>query len=156
GVALLLVPPLALVFIALHFRKSRGPALVMLLAGGAAAIPYGASYYERHFVPLKPYEQIVDGELRITLTGLKNFDYSSLRDRREVAVLQMANEDVDDQTLGHLQGMDRLRKLDVSGTRITDDGLALIAALPRLQELYLARTGITDEGFQKYLAPKET
>jgi RNA polymerase sigma factor (sigma-70 family) len=105
---------------------------------------------ERH------HEQIVDGELRITLTGLKHFDYGSLRERREVVVLQMANEDVDDQTLEHLKGMDQLRKLNLSDTRITDKGLALVAELPRLQELYLARTKITDEGFQKHLAPKET
>jgi hypothetical protein len=156
GVALLLVPPLALWFIVAHFRKAWGPVLVLLLAGVLAAIPYGINYYERHFVPLKPYEQIVDGELRITLTGLKDFDYGSLRERREVVVLQMANEDVDDQTLEHLKGMDRLRKLDLSGTRITDEGLALVAELPRLQELYVARTKITDKGFQKHLAPKET
>ncbi len=156
GIGLLLCPPLVLLFIPLHVRKTWKPALVLVLAVVVSAIPYGVSYYERHFIPLKPYEQIVDGELRVTLTGLKDFDYASLRERTDLVVLQMANEDVDDQTLGHLKGMDRLRKLDVSGSRITDEGLALIAALPRLQELYLARTKITDEGFQKYLAPKES
>src|SRR5262249_31993449 len=112
--------------------------------------------YERHFIPLKPYEQVVDGELRITLTGLKDFDYASLRDRRQTVVLQMANGDVDDRTLEYLQGMDQLRKLDLSGTQITDEGLVAVAALPQLQELYLARTKITDEGFQKHLFSKES
>jgi hypothetical protein len=156
GLALLIFPPSALIFIWMHFRKVRAPVVVLVLAALMVAVPYGMAYYERHFVPLKPYEQIVDGELRITLTGLHDFDYASLGERRDVVVLQMANEDVDDRTLDHLKGLDQLRKLDLSGTRITDEGLATIAELPRLQELYLARTKITDEGFRKHLLPKES
>ncbi len=75
---------------------------------------------------------------------------------RSIVVLQMANPDVNDQTLGYLSGMTRLRKLDVSDSQISDAGLALIASMPLLEELYLARTHITDEGFQKHLAPKES
>jgi hypothetical protein len=154
--ALLFVPPLALVFICLHFRKVRGPVLVLVLACVALAVPYGLSYYERHFVPLQPHEEMVDGELRITLTGLKDFDYSTLASKREVVVLQMANDDVDDRTLEHLKGLDRLRKLDISNTNITDSGLTIVAELPQLKELYLARTKITDEGFRKHLLPKDS
>jgi hypothetical protein len=156
GLALLLCPPAAFFFGHRHFRRAVGPLLVLLLAGGVAATPYGLSFYERHFVKLKPYEQRVDGELRLTLTGLKDFDYAAIDGRREVAVLQMANADVNDQTLEHLRGLDQLRSLDLNDTRITDEGLCLLADLPQLKELRLARTAITDEGFQKYLAPKES
>jgi hypothetical protein len=90
------------------------------------------------------------------LTGLKDFDYSTLGVRHEIAVLQMANEDVDDRTLEYLKGMEQLHNLDVSGTRITDEGLRILADLPRLRELRLARTQITDEGFKKYLVPKDS
>ena len=156
GLALLLFPPTAVLFVPLHLRKAAGPLAVLLLAGVVFAAPYGLSYYQRHYVKLGPHERVVDGELRITLTGLTGFDYSSLQTRPETVVLQMANEDVDDRTLEYLRGMDRLRTLDISDSRITDDGLRVLAGLPRLEELYLARTPITDAGFQKYLGPKES
>jgi hypothetical protein len=156
GLALLLFPPAAFFFGRWHFRRAIGPLLVLVLGGVVVATPYGLSFYERHFVKLKPYEQRVDGELRLTLTGLKDFDYAALDGRREVAVLQMANADVDDRTLEHLRGLDQLWSLDLNDTRITDKGLRLLADLPQLKELRLARTAISDEGFKKYLAPKES
>jgi hypothetical protein len=130
--------------------------LVLLLAAVVFATPYGMSYYAQHFVKLGPHERLVDGELRITLTGLKDFDYASLQNRPEVAVLQMANADVDDRTLEYLKSMHQLHYLDLSDTLISDGGLRALADLPRLRELRLARTKITDEGFKKYLAPKDS
>jgi hypothetical protein len=156
GLALVFFPPAALWFIARHFAKAWAPLLLLLLAGLVAATPYGLSYYQSHFVALKPYEQIVDGERRITLTGLKDFDYSTLQNSRDTVVLQMANDDVDDGTLEYLKGMDRLRALDLNDTRVTDAGLRTLAELPALQELRLARTKITDEGFKKYLGSKQS
>jgi hypothetical protein len=153
---LFLFPPAALVFIPRHFSAVRGPTLLLLAAVVLIATPYAASYYERHFVPLEPFEQIVDGELRITLTGLTDYDYAKLGSRRDVAVLQMANADVDDRTLEHLRGLDRLRNLDLGDTKITDAGLRTVAALPALAELRLNRTAITDEGFKQHLAAKES
>src|SRR5262249_41360775 len=120
GAMLIVLPPAALVFIFGHFRKAAAPVCLLLAASLIAADPYAVNYYERHFIPLKPYEQIVDGELRITLTGLKDFDYSALRQKPQVAVLQMANPDVDDRTLEYLKGMHQLKELDLNGTQITD------------------------------------
>jgi hypothetical protein len=76
--------------------------------------------------------------------------------RHEAAVVQMANDDVADQTLEYLRGMDHLYSLDLNGTGITDQGLEILAGLPALRELRLARTRITDEGFKKFLADKES
>jgi hypothetical protein len=156
GLGLLVFPPTAFFFIRRHFRRAVGPLLALVLAALVFATPYGLSYYERHFVKLKPYEQQVDGELRITLTGLTNFDYSVLAARHDVAVLQMANDDVDDSTLAYLRGLEQLRSLDLNGTRITDEGLRVVAELPQLKELRLARTAISDEGFKKYLGTKDS
>jgi hypothetical protein len=116
GIALLVFPPAALLFIWRHFRMAAAPVCLLLLAGVVVAAPYAVNYYERHFVPLKPYEQVVDGELRVTLTGLKDFDYATLREKPQVVVIQMANPDVDDRTLENLKGMDRLAELDLNGT----------------------------------------
>ena len=154
--AALAFPLTAPFYLRRYFRAVRGPVLLLTAAGLLIGVPYGLSYYERHFLPLRPYEQIVDGELRVTLTGLKDFDYSSLAARPDIVVLQMANADVDDRTLQHLRGLTRLRKLDVADTQITDAGLAAIAALPTLAELYLSRTQISDEGFQQHLGPKSS
>src|SRR5437764_486641 len=73
----------------------------------------------------------------------------------EVVVLQMANADVNDETLMFLRGMNQLRELDLNGTQVTDAGLPLLAALPQLKELRLARTKISDEGFRQYVASRE-
>ncbi len=154
GLGVLLVPPLALLFIPLHFRQVRKPLFLILLGLIVGATPYGVNFYHQHFVHLGPREKIVDGELHITLTGWDEKDYSILRYRPSVVVLQMANADVDDQTLTYLDGMEKLRELDLNGTQISDEGLALLARLPALEELRLARTRISDDGFQKHLAAK--
>jgi hypothetical protein len=156
GVAVLLFPPSALIFVSVHFRRARGPLLVLVLAGLIFATPYGLSYYERKFGKWAPYEQVVNGEVRLTLTDVPAFDYSSLQSRSDVVVLQMANADVTDQTLDYLSNMSQLRNLDLNGSQITDEGLKRLVKLPRLQELRLARTQITDDGFRQYLAPKES
>src|ERR1700733_14746773 len=63
GLAVLFFPPMGLVFVCRPFRKVVGPVCVLLLAGLVFGAPFAFSYYERHFVPLAPYEQVVDGEL---------------------------------------------------------------------------------------------
>jgi hypothetical protein len=156
GFAVLLIPGAGLVFVCVHFRKAVGPVCLFVAAGALFGAPYAASYYERNFMPSPPYEQIVDGELRITLTGLKDFDYATLKEKPQTVVLQMANADVDDQTLEHLKGMAQLRELDLNGTRVTDRGLAVIATLPVLKTLRVARTKISDEGFRTHLFAKES
>jgi hypothetical protein len=154
GVALLLVPPLDVVFVVAHLRRAVGPLLLFLMAGVLLASPFAYNWYQEHYVDLGPRERTVDGELHITLTDWEQSDYSLLRRRPQTVVLQMANADVDDGTLAYLEGMKSLRELDLSGTKVTDAGLAVLARLPRLEEVHLARTKITDEGFRSHLAGK--
>jgi hypothetical protein len=106
-------------------------------------------------VDLGPLETQVNGELHIYLTGWqpKGMDYSVLRARPEVVVLQMANEDVTDRTLENLRGLKKLRELDLSDTQVTDAGLKVLQELPSLQVLFLNRTKITDEGVRQSIFP---
>jgi Leucine-rich repeat (LRR) protein len=53
---------------------------------------------------------------------------------------------VSDAGLAHLNGLSRLKELDLSKTRITDSGLVELRGLKGLLELNLARTRITDAG----------
>ncbi len=155
GLAFLLVLP-AVLFVCLHWRKSRRPVLILLLAGILGAAPYGVNYYNEHFMVRGPREKQVNDELHITLTGVSAADYAMLQNKPNVVVLQMANPDVNDETLHYLRGMDQLRELDLNDTKVTDEGLAVLAELPHLEELRLARTTITDAGFRKHLAGKES
>jgi hypothetical protein len=156
GFGTLLFPPLALVFIPCHWRRSVAPVLVLLLSGLLLGAPYAVNYYNEQFGKLGPREKTVGEELHITLTGVTAPDYAGLQSKPRTVVLQMANPDVTDATLAYLKGMDELRELDLTGTQVTDEGLPTLAGLPKLQELRLRRTKITDEGFRKYLAPKES
>jgi hypothetical protein len=156
GLAVLLMPPLAILFILVHFRKSIAPLVLFALAGLIFASPYAINYYYQQHRSFGPRERIVDGERHVTLTGWDQTDYAMLEAFPDIVVLQMANADVTDDTLVHLRGLTRLRELDLNDTRITDRGLKTLAGLPQLRELRLARTPITDEAFREFAAAHET
>jgi hypothetical protein len=139
-----------------QWSKVRRPVYLFLFAGLLIASPFLANRLAQRLVDFGPRERVVNGESHLTLTGWDRDDYSVLRARPEVVVLQMANEDVTDDTLRNLEGMTRLRELDLSNSRITDAGLAVLRSLPSLESLRLARTAVTDEGFQEHVAPLES
>src|SRR5262245_19316200 len=131
GTVVFFVPPLALVYIFANLRRNAVPALVILLGAGVVAAPYGIKLYQRSYIDLGERVRHVDGEVHVTLTGWDKEDYSVLALWPEVVVLQMANEDVTDETLKHLKGMKRLRELDLNDSQVTDEGLKLLRHLPK-------------------------
>jgi hypothetical protein len=155
GLATLLVLP-APFFVVRHFRKALGSVLVMLLGVAVAVAPLVINKLQLFPIQEKPIEKTVEGQPTLTVTGLKDFDYATLQDKTDLQVLQMANEDVTDQTLDYLKGLKQLRKLDLSNTQVTDDGLRVLQELPRLEVLYLNGTKVTDEGVRRNLFPIET
>jgi Leucine Rich repeats (2 copies) len=155
GTLIFFLPPLALVYILLSLRRSWAPLLVMLLGGAVVAAPYGIKYYQRTFVDLGERLKVVEGEDHVTLTGWDKTDYGLLERLPDTVVLQMANSEVTDETLKHLEGMTRLQELDLNDTQVTDAGLKLIAKLPKLERLRLRNTKITDAGFRECLMPLE-
>jgi hypothetical protein len=139
-----------LAFILTHFRKCVGP-LVLLGLG----LIFGGSPYALNalFPPvLAPVENVTTGEKDLTLTGLANYDYATLKEKHHLTVLQMGNPDVTDTTLEFLKAMEHLKRLDLNDTQITDAGLQILASLPALEDLKLSRTKVTDEGIKKFLA----
>jgi hypothetical protein len=153
GFASLAVPPVGLVFAGRHLRKGILPLGLLVVSLLVAAIP--ALYI--HFVKLdlKARDRIVDGQRHLTLTGWDRKDYSLLKLDPDVAVLQMANPDVTDQTLQALTEMKGLKELDLNDTQVTDAGLGVLSNLPALSALRLARTKITDRGFRDTLFSKD-
>jgi hypothetical protein len=155
GTIIFFLPPLALGYILLTLRRTWGP-LALLLAGAAVtASPHAIKYYQREYVDLGERLRTVDGEQHVTLTGWDRDDYALLEKLPDTVVLQMANADVTDETLKHIQGMNRLQELDLNDTQVTDAGLKRIAQLPKLQRLRLRNTRITDAGFRESLMQLE-
>jgi hypothetical protein len=150
GLGALLFPPVVFWYVRYRWKNFRGPVVHFTLAGLLALGALGLGYHERRNL-FRERDTIVDGERHLTLTGWDKSDYSGLRHCKDVGQLYMANEDVTDETLAYLEGMDQLRVLDLDNTKVTDDGLAIIAKLPALYKLRLRHTAITDEGFRRHL-----
>lgn len=110
------------------------------------------------FVPidLGPRERLVNGERHLTLTGWDRTDYGLLRQKNDVAVLQIANGDVTDATLDLIADYGKLRELDVSNSQVGDAGLEKIARRKTLDTLYLNNTKVTAAGVEKYLTEHPT
>ena len=120
----LIVIAFALIWIAVKFFKrdwSRLAKPIAALSIGLALVTGPAVVSRRLEVDLGPRVVMVDDERHVTLTGWNGTSYEILRSYPDTVVLQMANKDVDDQTLGLLVNMNSLRELDLNDTSITDD-----------------------------------
>lgn len=149
GLGVLAFPPSGAVFVVKHPGRSTWPTAVLALGIMLVATPI---LYNRLIpIDLGPREKKVDGEVHLTLTGWDRQDYALIRRKPEVVVLQMANPDVDDQTLRLLPGLNRLRELDLNGSKVTDEGLKSLAQLERLESLKLRGTAVSDQGFRETL-----
>jgi hypothetical protein len=153
GVLVVALAPF-LLFVPLHRRKAWKPTVVILVGVGIIASPIAINWFIDTFIPRGPRERVVDGEIHLTLTG-SQVDYSYLKTKNNVNVLQMANPDVTDDTLQYLADMKVLAELDLNDTQITDAGLALLAQLPALEKVRLRNTKITDAGFRQHLLDKD-
>ena len=154
GFAILLFPPLGIVFALRHWGKGRVPLCLILLGCLIIAVP--PVFVGLAPIDLGPHERMVGGERHLTLTGWDRKDYAVLGSKRDTVVLQMANADVTDVTLANLKGMENLKELDLNRTQITDAGLAILKGLPALATLRLSHTKITDAGFRSALMDKES
>jgi hypothetical protein len=147
---MLLFSPLAVLFLIRHFKKAIAPAAVMLLGVLVALAPFVYT----HLVPpdLGPFiKPDNEGRLVIGLSGWNRTDYSVVEAYPKVVKLEMANADVNDQTLQYLKNCKELRELDLNHTQVTDAGLAVLAGLPNLEVLHMRGTKVTDAGFKQHL-----
>lgn len=154
GVGIFVFPPIALWFAAKHPKPARNPLLIVVIGMALAAFP--PIYTRLTPVNLGPLDKMVANERHVTLTGWDRKDYGILSRLPDVVVLQMANPDVDDATLGPLRQMNSLRELDLNDTQISDEGLKVLADLPKLERLRLRKTRVTDKGFSQVLATKDS
>jgi hypothetical protein len=154
GTLLFFFPPLALVYLVVKFPRAWMPMLLILVGAFVVFLPYGVKYYPRYFIDLGPRIKDVDGEKHVTLTGWDRKDYDAiLAAWPDAVVVQMANEDVTDETVKSLAEFKKLRVLDLDGTQVGDKGMEILGKLPALEVLRVRNTHVTDEGFRKFLAP---
>lgn len=127
--------------------------LVVLGAGlaiGGLPFAYQSAYLA--IVGLGERERIIEGERALNLTGWDRKGYGILQDKKDVAILEMGNADVTDDTLTLLAELPRLRELTLNDSAVTDLGLQRLARLPRLETLRIARTRVTPDGVREFLA----
>lgn len=153
GLGALLFPPVALVYIPLRWSRYGGPSALFLLAGLLVGEAIGLAHYDRVTAGRRSVEiGARGGSVHLILTKQVGVDYpAKLSGRSDLVGLQMANPEVNDDTLLLLAGMTRLRELDLNDTAITDRGLEVLAKLPALESLRLRRTAITDAGLRAHL-----
>jgi hypothetical protein len=124
-----------------------------LLAGGlvVGAVPFAYQNLYLRIVGLGERERVIDGERALTLTGWDRGDFAILAEKPDIAILELGNPDVTDETLEALLKMPNLRELTLNDSSVTDAGLATLARLPSLERLRIARTQITPEGLRRFL-----
>jgi hypothetical protein len=141
-----------LIYGLIHFRKCLRP-LVLILAGLlTGAVPFAFGHGLELLMGLGERERIIAGERHLVLTGWDRPDYSILNSRTDVVVLEMANPNVDDETLKLLLPLTNLRELTLNDSVISDAGLQFFRQLPALESLRIARTKITKDGIVEFLA----
>jgi hypothetical protein len=142
-----------LVFGLFRFRHNKRALLIVLIGMIVGTVPFAADRAYEFVFGLSGRERIIDGERYLTLTGWDRNDYRAVFSRySDVAVLEMGNRDVTDETLKSLIELPKLKELTLSDTPITDEGLEALAKRPALESFRLQRTKITKEGVTAFLS----
>lgn len=142
-----------LIFGLIRFRENIRPLIVVLAGLIIGSVPFAAERAYEFVFGLGERERVIDGERYLTLTGWDRTDYFVVLSlKKDVAVLEMGNPDVTDETLTPLTEMPHLKELTLNDTMVTDAGLEMLKRLPALQSLRLARTKVTKEGIAAFLA----
>ncbi len=142
-----------LIFGLIRFRQNLRPLILVLAGLIIGAIPFAAEQAYEFVFGLGERERVINGERYLTLTGWDRKDYGTVLSRKkDVAVLEMGNPDVTDETLTLLSELPQLKELTLNDTMVTDAGLEKLKNLPALESLRLARTKVTKEGIAAFLA----
>ena len=142
-----------LIYGLVRYRQNIRPLMLILAGMIIGAIPFAAEHAYEFVFGLGERERVIDGDRHLTLTGWDHKDYATVLSRRkDVAVLELGNSDVTDETLTLLCEMSRLKELTLNDTMVTDAGLEMLKTLPALESLRLARTKVTKEGNSGFLA----
>jgi hypothetical protein len=133
------------------FRRMLAPVVLVGIGLLVGAVPLAAQRVYLALVGLGPRQRVLAEGRVLNLTGWDRGDYSLIAMRPDVAILEIGNADVDDDTLDLLAALPQLRELTLNDSAITDTGLAKLSRLPKLETLRIARTQVTSEGVRRFL-----
>jgi len=133
-------------------RQLLQPLLLVTAGLVIGAVPFVYQHAYLAIVGLGERERVIGGERVLNLTGWDRQGYDILKQKTDVVILEMGNEDVTDATVTILGDLPKLKELTLNDSSITDASLAKLAALPRLESLRIARTRVTAEGVRAFLA----
>lgn len=151
GLAVLLVPPLAVLFLVRRPDRAAAPVGAVLLG---LMLACGVLGFNRLNQPSREAVTQTDGDRTVgTLTGATATAVETyIAEHRGATELQMADRpDVTDDVLKRLADLPDLQVLDLNDTPITDAGLAVLATLPKLEHLRIARTRVTPDGVARHV-----
>ncbi len=154
GVLTFLTTPIGpLIFGLFRFTQNKKALMLVLMGLVVGAVPFAADRGYEFAFGLGERERVINGERYLTLTGWDRKDYQSvLSHYNDVAVLEMGNADVTDETLKQLIQLPKLKELTLTNTMTTDIGFESLKQLPLLESLRLQRTKITKVGVAAFLA----
>jgi hypothetical protein len=132
-------------------RQLLAPLTLVAVGLTLGLVPFAAQRAYLAVVGLGERERVIDGERALNLTGWDRESYHILAEMPDVAILELGNPDVGDDTLDLVAALPALRELTLNDSAVTDAGLAKLARMPRLQSLRIARTKVTPEGVQRFL-----
>jgi hypothetical protein len=126
--------------------------MVVLLGLILGAVPFAYGHGYELIFGLGERERMLNGERHLVLTGWDRPTYDILKSRTDTVVLELANVNVNDETLMLLKPFSRLRELTLNDSSITDAAFVTLKDLKSIESLRLARTGITKEGLAEFLS----
>jgi len=133
-------------------RQLLQPLLLLTMGLVIGVVPFAYQHAYLAIVGLGERERVIGGERALNLTGWDRAGYEILKQKPDVAILEMGNKDVTDDTLAMLSDLPKLKELTLNDSSITDAGLARLAQLQQLESLRIARTQVTADGVRAFLA----
>ncbi len=139
-------------FASFHLRKALVPLILIVVGATLGGVPLTFGPLQDYFLHQEGRFRWMEGDQYLNLTGWSNRDYSILKRKRDIAVLELGNADVTDGLLVELKEMPYLKELTLNDSQVSDQAFGTLRSLEKLQRLRMARTKITKEGLESFLA----
>jgi hypothetical protein len=94
-------------------------------------------------------------DLRLFHNALTDSEAEHLQGLTRLKALDLSATQITDAALVHLEGLTQLTKLNLAGTKITSAGLMHLQGLTKLEVLFLTNTQITDSGLEHFRGLKK-
>ncbi len=102
-------------------------------------------YFRDGDAPIGVYDRVV--EVRLIEAKVTDDFLAELADLEELRILNLSQNEITGNGIGHLTRLQRLEDLDLAYTRVSDDDLAALGQIPSLHRLDLSHNRLSGRGF---------